>query len=184
MLLGNAEPRNVRTLFLALVSWTLIWGLIDAADAADITHFEHPPSAPGFDLPDISGTQWSLDDFGGQLLVVNFWATWCAPCVRELPDLAQLHKSTNGAEVTVVAIAMRQLAVDIEEFLDARPEMRDLGFPLIPDRDGQTTAAWDVSSLPTSFILDGDGRIHYKIVGDPGWTSPELHQKLEKVAEP
>lgn len=167
---------------MALVAAAVLPGTAIPSESVNITRYDNPEQAPGFALEDVTGQERSLEEFEGRALVVNFWATWCVPCVQELPALERLHTDPQGPATDVVAIAVNQWAVDIEEFLAAREDM-SLSFTLLPDPDGVATDAWTVGTLPTTFILDAEGRVHYKVVGDPDWDGDEMRERIAGVGQ-
>lgn len=128
-----------------------------------------PASALAFVARD--GKPHGLADFSGKIVLVNFWATWCAPCVRELPSLDRLQAMLAGADFTVLALSEdRQGWAVIEPFL-ARIDLKHL--PIYLDRDGASAGALKVSALPSSVLFDRMGRALGRLEGHAEWDSPE-----------
>lgn len=114
-------------------------------------------AAPDFTLHTVDGTPLRLSDLRGKVVLLNFWATWCPPCKAEMPDLNALHQK-YGAEhdFTVVGINMEERAADVSAFARAR----QITFPLLLDPEGAVSAGrYAIRSLPTSLIIDREGRI-------------------------
>lgn len=114
-------------------------------------------AAPDFTLHTVDGTPVRLSDLRGKVVLLNFWATWCPPCKAEMPDLNALHEK-YGAEhdFTVVGINMEERAADVAAFARAR----QITFPLLLDPEGAVSAGrYAIRSLPTSLIIDREGRI-------------------------
>jgi len=119
--------------------------------------------APDFRLLAIDGSTVSLGDLRGQVVLLNFWATWCPPCKAEMPDLDALYREHKSQRNFVV------LGVDAEESqaqVGAFASSHDVTFPLLLDSDGKVTdGLYVVRSLPTSMIIDRDGRIRDVWIG-------------------
>lgn len=124
-----------------------------------------PPStrAPEFALQAADGATLRLSDLRGNVVLLNFWATWCPPCEAELPDLNALHQEYGEAQrFTVVGIDMEETRADVLAFAEARK----LTYPLLLDADGTiANSRYGVRSLPTSIIIDRDGFIRDTWVG-------------------
>jgi cytochrome c biogenesis protein CcmG, thiol:disulfide interchange protein DsbE len=130
-------------------------------------------SAPAFNLPTTSGPNISNADFKGRWLVLNFWATWCEPCVREMPLLNQLAAS----EVAVLAINREEPADVIAAFT----QQYTIALPIALDEKRLANDAYGVLQLPVTFFIDPTGVVRYKHTGE---LSPELLDRyLAKMAE-
>ena len=126
-----------------------------------------PPSpffAPG-------GERRTLADFRGRVVLVNFWATWCAPCLREMPSLRRLHTRLAGPDFTVLALAQ-----DLKGWPVIEPFIRRLGLGSLPvflDRGGVFARDIGVKGLPTSILFDRSGAELGRLIGVAEWDSPE-----------
>ncbi|MEW8467536.1 MAG: TlpA disulfide reductase family protein, partial [Candidatus Thiodiazotropha sp.] len=120
-----------------------------------LTLLQQGAQAPDFELTDIDGTTHRLSDYRGKALVVNFWATWCPPCVEEIPSLNRLLAHYRGQRIEIISVDYRETAEEIGKFLQQIP----VDFPVLMDRDGLTSLDWQVFSFPSSFIIDRLGRI-------------------------
>jgi thiol-disulfide isomerase/thioredoxin len=130
-----------------------------------------PTPAPEISFSDAAGNTLSLDDFAGEVVVLNFWATWCAPCVREMPALDRLQAAFADAPVTVMALSVdRGGAEDVEPFY-AQHGIEHLGIFLDPDFSAPPT--FSVASLPTTVVLDPEGRIVGRLSGPAEWDSED-----------
>jgi thiol-disulfide isomerase/thioredoxin len=137
--------------------------------------------APRFDLSDLSRHAMRSDQYAGDVVLVNFWATWCPPCVEELPSLNHLTQRYAGQHLRVVSILFREAEDDLTVFLQHTP----VDFPVLMDRDGRTALAWQVFSFPSSFILDRRGRIRYAANRAIDWDSQDVWSVIERLlAEP
>jgi cytochrome c biogenesis protein CcmG, thiol:disulfide interchange protein DsbE len=113
----------------------------------------HP--APDLALPQLDGTQRTLRDLQGQVVLINIWATWCPPCRAEMPAIQQAYVEYRARGFIVLAVNQREDATAITSFL----EQHALTFPILLDRDGQASATYQASALPSSFFVDRRGVI-------------------------
>jgi thiol-disulfide isomerase/thioredoxin len=128
---------------------------------------------------DESGRKLTLRDFEGQVVLVNLWATWCPPCVVELPALNALQARLHDRPFRVVAIAMdRSSAAAVAAFLRER-EIEHLD--IYWDQDRQIPLKWQYSGIPTSFLLDKDGRVVERFDGAYEWDKGDIFDKIERM---
>ena len=135
----------------------LLAAALGAAACGGPVGVEEGQRAPGFVAPLVEGGSVDLSDLRGRPLVLVFWASWCGPCVAEVPALNALHASLGEAA--------RILAVDSrEDPATAEAAVRSLGirYPVALDRDGRIAAAYRVQVLPTLLVLDAAGRVRYR----------------------
>ena len=128
-----------------------------------------PKTLPDARIDRPGGESWKISDLRGRPALVNFWATWCAPCVVEMPSLERLAGRYNG-RLDVVAITFEQgkSADDLSTWLKGR----NLGdFAANLDTSGAFPAALDLAGIPTSFLIGSDGQILYRFEGDADWDS-------------
>ncbi len=123
--------------------------------------------APDFTLPDRNGQPWQLSRHRGRTLLINFWATWCAPCRREMPALERLQQKLGGDAFEVVGIHVGP-GQGIERFLEEVP----ISFTLLTDAD-LALENWKVPMLPATFLIDAEGRARYWALGEREWDAPE-----------
>ena len=123
------------------------------------------PLAADFALQDIDGKVHHLSDYRGKVVMVNFWATWCPPCRQELPSMERLWLATRDKGVVMLAINIGEDAETILTFTSDYP----VTFPLLMDRDSSVIKHYPVLGVPTSFIIDPQGRIIYRAVGTRKW---------------
>lgn len=117
--------------------------------------------APAFELTDLDGNQVKLDDYRGQVVLLNFWAVWCGPCRTEFPVIQQVYGRYKNQGFVVLAVNIQESKERIAEFASEL----ELSFPVLLDRRGQVTARYHVRGLPTSFLVDREGRILEKHIG-------------------
>ena len=117
--------------------------------------------APDFTLADLSGASVSLSDYKGQVVLLNFWATWCPPCKLEMPTLQQHFVDYKAQGLMVVGVEAGEPKADVESFAtDQR-----LTFPILPDEKSTVTDMYRVSALPTTFVVDRQGVIVQQHLG-------------------
>lgn len=130
------------------------WGPTDSILAASLDRQRTQP-APAFALADPDGRVYALEDFRGQVVLVNFWATWCTPCRAEMPELDQVARDYRAAGFRVLAVNVLEDAAAVRRF---REELK-LELPLLLDPGGEVYRAYKVQGLPSSFLIDRDGVI-------------------------
>ena len=130
------------------------------------TEFQRAPGTmqPAFALRDSTGTEVALAATPRQIVLVHFFATWCEPCRDELPALNRLAARGQGT-VRVLAISVDEADLRVRRFLESMP----LAFPVLLDRDRAVAKGWNVSTLPTTFVLDANLRPHFIVETDFAW---------------
>jgi cytochrome c biogenesis protein CcmG, thiol:disulfide interchange protein DsbE len=112
--------------------------------------------APALELPKLSGGgRGSLADYRGEVVVVNFWASWCEPCREESPLLERWHRRMAGKGGTVLGVDVLDVTGDAQDFIDEY----GLSYPMLKDKDGDALEAFGVVAYPETFVIDRDGRI-------------------------
>ncbi|PLX60756.1 peroxiredoxin [Sedimenticola selenatireducens] len=156
------------------VFFTLLLGLLLTAGSASaarlLTPVDPPTEAPAFTLQDTGGNRISLADYRGKVLVVNFWATWCPPCRREMPSLNRAAAWLKKYDVALIAINSGERADKVEKFLQEQP----LDFPVLLDPDSTVSTQWKATRLPITYVVDPQGRLVYRALGSREWDAPEL----------
>lgn len=133
-------------------------------------------SAPEFTVQD-SQNKVSLSQLRGQVVVLNFWATWCAPCVEEIPSLVEMQRRMKAKGVTVVAVS-----VDVDEKA-YQQFVKDHNVNLLTVRDpsGKSNQLYGTFKFPETYIIDRNGVMRRKFIGAVDWTEPEITQFLGKL---
>lgn len=133
--------------------------------------------APDFTLMSAGGADISLTDYRGKFVLINFWATWCPPCVKEMPALNGLHnKLKAGGGLQVVGVHVGPGLATVKQFLRDRP----VDFDIVIDKN-MALAGWPVAGLPTTFLVSPTGKLIYKAVGERVWDSAEMIEFLTGV---
>jgi peroxiredoxin len=132
---------------------------------------------PALELADPDGALHRLADYRGKTVLVNFWATWCAPCRDEMPSMERLRRSMEGRPFVILAVNVGENGRTAREFA----EKLALGFTVVLDRDGRTTRAWGARVLPASYVIGPDGAIRYSYFGDLDWSSEAVRGRIESL---
>ncbi len=129
--------------------------------------------APEFTLKTLAGGQVSLSDYRGRPVLINFWASWCAPCRTEMPDIIAAYKAHRDTGLEVLAIDNTQLDVidDVRQFVDTF----QMPFPVPLDEQGEVARAYRVLGLPTSVFVDGEGVVRAVNIGPMTAETIEKH---------
>jgi thiol-disulfide isomerase/thioredoxin len=131
--------------------------------------------APNFTVSDGQKTV-SLSEFHGKPVVLNFWATWCAPCIEEVPSIVALQKEM-GDKVVVLAVS---IDVDNDAYTKFT-EKRMPGILTVRDGDQKVSSLYGTFGWPETYIIDREGKIRRKFIGPQDWTSPEIIDYLTKL---
>jgi thiol-disulfide isomerase/thioredoxin len=134
-------------------------------------------AAPELKALDLKGASRTLADYRGRVVMLNFWASWCPPCLREMPSLERLRVKMAGRPLAIVALD----SAETREEVDAYLSRMKLGFPVLLDPDGDNTKRWKVFALPTTFLLDADGRVRYVLTGPTEWDEGEAVEVIESL---
>ena len=133
--------------------------------------------APALELPDLGGTQHGLGDYRGKVVLVNFWATWCAPCIIEMPGMQRLLSDMKQRPFTILAVNVSEPEGKVWRFKN----MLKVNFTTLLDSDGAVSEAWDVQVYPTSYLIDSTGHIRYTAYGMIDWDSDETRGLIEQL---
>ena len=152
----------------------------DAQSAKGVDRSHKGEAAPGVKFKDADGGEFSLAKLKGTPVLVNLWASWCAPCIKELPTLQQLEQAqAKEGKLGVIAVSQDMAPQgSIEAFLAER----DLGrFAAYHDADMNLTSALNVQVMPTTILYDAQGREVWRFVGDLDWTGEEATKLLSEA---
>ncbi len=133
--------------------------------------------APDFTLKDVDGRDVAFSSYKGKAVLINFWATWCPSCRSEMPALNRLGKELRSRGLAVVGVSVDRSADSVKDYLLKNP----LDFPILVDTDSKVSRQFKVFSLPTSFLLDRNGLILYRFLGEEEWNSGEMLNKINRA---
>jgi thiol-disulfide isomerase/thioredoxin len=150
----------------ALTAFSLCLSL--AVQAGDISG-----PAPEFRLHDASGNVHQLDTLKGQVVMINFWASWCGPCRQEMPLLEAIFRKYEPLGFTLLAVNVEENSADGEAWLRDRP----VSFPVLYDPDNQVSKLFDVIAMPSTVLIDRQGNVRYLHHGyKPGYEEDYMNQ--------
>jgi cytochrome c biogenesis protein CcmG/thiol:disulfide interchange protein DsbE len=136
--------------------------------------------APGFRLPSLAGGEVDLASRRGKIVVLNFWATWCPPCVAEMPSLERLHRALGPEGLSVVTVSTDEGEGDLRRFVAERA----LTLPVLKDPGGRVAAGeYRTTGYPETFVLDREGRLLQHVVGPAEWDSAEKLAGFRRLLE-
>lgn len=199
----EARPREITqagTLPGNFAQATKILGMVQTADPAGITTSVVPPDistwsvsepsvmpaeatgrkpAPQLVLNDLSGKQHRLSDYRGKVVLLNFWATWCPPCIEEIPALGRLSDKLASEQFALLSVDIAEDHARVSEFLKKVPAR----YPVLMDPDGDSVDAWQLYAFPSTFIIDRKGHIRYIYYGGLDWDKQEIVQLIESLQQ-
>ena len=148
-------------------------------DLDALQHGPPGPKLPAFDFTTATSGKKTLADYAGQGIVLNFWATWCTPCVKEMPALDQLARAVEGDRIAVLPLSSDRAGASAVEAFYKEQGIRSL--PVLLDPDGAAARAIHARGLPTTVILDADGRERQRVEGAVEWSKPDVVAALRKA---
>ncbi|HYA86054.1 MAG TPA: TlpA disulfide reductase family protein [Nitrospirota bacterium] len=134
--------------------------------------------APEFRLQDLDGRYFSLSDFRGKVVMVHFWATWCPPCVEEMPLLSKLYPELAGNDFEMLAVSVDEGG---EKAVRKFMQQNNLQVPVLLNPDQSIAHLYGTYKYPETYIMDSQGVVRYKVIGPLNWTDPETVQMLKSV---
>ena len=157
-----------------LLAGVLIWRVapylrVYKVDAGD--------RAPSFELAGDSGAGARLEDYRGKYVLLNFWATWCPPCIQELPSLNTLHREMEPNGLVVLGLSVDENKEAYEQFLDRF----DVSFPTVRDPEMAVASLYGTNMYPETYLINPEGRVVRKYVGGENWMRPEIVNYLRSL---
>ncbi|MBL1275133.1 MAG: TlpA family protein disulfide reductase [Ectothiorhodospiraceae bacterium] len=128
-------------------------------------------------LTDAKGRHFDIHDYRGKVTLINFWATWCPPCVKEIPSLNRLKQAMNGKPFQLISVNYAESANDIRAFLDNV----NVDFPVLIDPGGKLTSQWKVLAFPSTFVIGPDGNIQYGVNAGIHWDTEAIIAQLNNL---
>jgi len=170
----DSERSRGKTLVgLALACLSLV------AVAAGAGELSPATASPRVDLllPDLDGHDRRLDEFRGKVVLVNFWASWCTPCIEEMPSLQRLVERMRGKRLAVLGVNVDEGELRTKTMV----QQLGIGFPVLIDKDSAVFHRWGGTVLPTTYVLDGEGAVRYVGRGPLEWDAPDIVRALDHV---
>jgi peroxiredoxin/dienelactone hydrolase len=148
-----------------------------AASAALLRPYTGDRETPPLSLETIDGERIELQSYRGKVVVLNFWATWCPPCVEEIPSLERLRKLRHDRGLEVLSVDVGEEPEKVRAFLEDKP----VGYPVALDPQARAFKAWNTYAFPTTFVLDRSHRIRYAVFGAFAWDSREVLDAVDAL---
>jgi peroxiredoxin len=142
-----------------------------------IVRFDEKIKAQNFILKDLEGNDVSLADYRGLIILINFWATWCLPCLIEMPSMEKLYAKFKNEGFTILAIDMKEDADNVKAF----KEKYKLSFPILLDSDGIVGQFYGVISIPTTYLVDREGYIIGGAIGARDWATESANMLINQL---
>ena len=163
--------RGILTLALALTQ------PLHASVAGELQPYKGTATTPPLELADLSGREHRLSDYRGQVVLVNFWASWCPPCLAEMPSMQRLATLLKEKPFRILAVNVEQSKSTVWRFT----KLLEIEFTTLLDSAGETAKAWAIETYPTSYLIDSEGRIRYMIRGALEWDSLETQEVIKSL---
>lgn len=178
---------QVKTIGLVFVAALLVWSVycpIDAVGQATelgdgLTVVYGKPIAPALDLKGTDGKRYRLSDYQGRVVLINFWATWCPPCIQELPTLQRLKELLADQPFEILAVNLGEDEGAVQAFRDKFKIKMD--FPILMARDESIIEQWKIQGVPISYVVDGSGRRVYEALGPRNFASLHIIERIRSL---
>lgn len=133
-----------------------------------------------FTLADLEGVKVKLSDYKGKVVFLNFWATWCPPCRREMPSMQELHEKLKKKDFIMLAVSIDRTGLSaVGPFV----EKNGYTFKVLVDPSGKAASKYRVSSIPATFIIDKEGKIIDRVIGGRDWSSASVVKMLKEIID-
>ncbi|BBB26232.1 TlpA family protein disulfide reductase [Amphritea japonica] len=152
----------------------ILCALVNTASASDSFYDK-------LQVTDIEGSSADLNTYKGGVVLVNFWATWCPPCIKEMPSMQHLQQQFDPEKFQIIAINMGQSATTVESFL--MEQSFEFELPVYLDDMGRAFADLKIQGMPSSFLLDTKGQLIETIVGSREWDHPDNVKALQALID-
>ena len=175
--------QSVLLIFLIVVGIGIIFLLQTKDSSLDLSgkpRLAKGMPAPEFRLPDLDGQMVNLADYTGKVVLLNIWATWCPPCVEEMPSMEKLYQELKEEDFVILAASIDASG---REVVAPFMESHKLNFPALTDTQGKLQDLYQTTGVPESFIIDKNGIIAEKIIGPRDWATPDVIAYFRNLAQ-
>ncbi len=161
----------------ALLIWLAVLAATPAAaESENLKPVKGTVTAGDFAALDLQGRTVRFGTLRGKVVLLNFWATWCPPCLKEMPAMERLHQAYKDRGLMVLGLSQDQASADkVRAFVDKL----QVTFPIWHDRDGLVGRQYSIPGVPTSYLIGADGRIAYRALGEYDWSGPAARAAVE-----
>ncbi|MGE5650977.1 MAG: TlpA family protein disulfide reductase [Bacillota bacterium] len=166
-------------LAVTLATLALAWQPL-AAKAPSLRAWPRETPSPALKMTDLSGTQWDLESLRGKVVVLNFWASWCSPCVDEIPFLNDLASGPSATgKVVVLGVNFKESAAAVDRF----SAVQNFRYPIVLDKSGEHFKKWTTGILPTTVLIAPDGKARWRIVGELDRADGRLQEAIDRMLD-
>ena len=147
----------------------------------DLSKLSKPIDAPNFVLEDMDEYEYDFSEYRGKVVLLNFWATWCPPCKREMPSMERVYQNLKGDKFDVIAINQMEDGDRVFAFtgtLDTQPT-----FNILLDSKSQVSQRYGVRGLPTTYLIDKKGKVRYRAIGGREFDHPEVEKIIQGLMD-
>ncbi len=148
-----------------------------AVDARELKPFKGDPQPPALVLEDLAGQSHRLANYRGRVVLINFWTTWCPPCIEEIPALQRLKQRMRNRPFKILAVNVREPRELSTGFL----RRFSADFTVLLDPEGTTVRSWKLYVFPASFLIDPKGQIRFAYHGALEWDEGEALETIERL---
>jgi peroxiredoxin len=148
--------------------------------AANLKPFDSNAETPPLVLKDLQGKTHDLNDYRGHVVLLQFWATYCPPCRKEMPSMNKMMSKMGDVPFKILAVDMGETEAEVKQFVsEVKPE-----FTILMDEEGKSINDWQVFAAPSNFIIDPEGKIRYTLFGGVEWDSDKIIEQLKALHDP
>jgi peroxiredoxin len=170
--------RGAIFILLAVVALAVLFLLKQNNSYLKFSPLETGRPAPNFTLPGLDGEMVSLSDHKGHVVLVNIWATWCPPCIDEMPSMEALYQELKDEDFEILAISIDAMGTEtVAPFM----KKNNLSFPALLDPEGTIKSVYQTTGVPESFIINKQGILVEKIIGPRNWADPSAVRYLRDL---
>ena len=159
---------------IVLLAAALVWVVSGTLEVRVVNAGDH---APDFKIVSDSGRTYTRSDFGGKLLVLNFWASWCAPCVQEVPSLDAFQRTMATQGVVVLGVSIDTNEKRYDQFL----KRFRVNFPTARDPEANISSSYGTFQIPETYIIDATGKVREKVISNQNWMDPEFISRVKSM---
>ncbi len=140
--------------------------------------FTEKVSSIDFQLETLKGEKASLSDYRGKVVMLNFWATWCPPCRREMPSMEELYRRIDKEKIDILAVNIQEPEKTVSEYINRS----SYTFPVLLDEKAEAASIYQIRSIPTTFIVDKKGYIRAQFTGSREWDEKDILEIFNRLA--
>ncbi|MES9941994.1 MAG: TlpA disulfide reductase family protein [Candidatus Thiodiazotropha sp. 6PLUC2] len=167
----------MRIVYQRLITASLLFMLLTSANGGWLEEIKPSKEANNIELFDINNQKYSLSGLNGRVVLVNFWASWCPPCIEEMPSMTRLVETISSDRLVVLAVNVKEKRARVERIATRL----ELNFPVLLDQKKAVADAWGIKVYPSSFLIDSSGRMRFKAIGPVEWDSDEVVAYIKQL---